>query len=308
MKFLTNWFSREIISIVAVFSGLFLFGCFFVPSEVAAGEKQKELLFGIEPEHNIFDQVEKYQALTGYLSDQLGVKVKLTIMSRYGEAVKRFKSLHLDGAILSPFTSALAMRELYLIPIASLVNKENKSTSQGYILVRKDSGIDSVSDMRGKSVVYVDPATAEGYVFARAFFRTQGVDDPDSFFSSQVFSGSHASVIYAVLDGRADVGSAKDTVYKQLVSKDQSIQNELVIIEESPPVPEVTLCMRSDLDPDLVARIQTALLNMDQNVDGYRVLKQLEARRFISSSPSDFSIVVDMAEEAGLDTLSANTK
>ncbi len=126
--------------------------------------------------------------------------------------------------------------------------------------------------------------------------------------SSQVFSGSHASVVYAVLDGRADVGSAKDTVYKQLVSKDQSIQNELVIIAESPPVPEVTLCMRSDLNPELMVKIQTALLNMDQNVAGYRILKKLDAKRFISSSPADFSIVFDMAEEAGLDTLTVKTK
>ena len=52
---------------------------------VVASGQPKELLLGIEPEHNIFDQVERYRYLADYLSDQLGVKVKLTITAHNGE-------------------------------------------------------------------------------------------------------------------------------------------------------------------------------------------------------------------------------
>ncbi|HHO49170.1 MAG TPA: hypothetical protein ENN06_12100 [Desulfobacteraceae bacterium] len=80
-----------------------------------AAEQPDELLLGIEPEHNIFDQMERYRLLAAYLSDQLGVQVKLTIMSRYGEVIKRFKSLRLDGAFLTSYTAHLGIKELNLV-------------------------------------------------------------------------------------------------------------------------------------------------------------------------------------------------
>lgn len=263
--------------------------------QARAAEKRTELLIGIEPEHNIFDQVRGYRVLAGYLSDQLGLPVKLTIMSRYGEVINRFRSLHLDGALLSSYTAMLAIQKFGLVPVANLVNLEGVSTSKGYIFVRADSGINGVDDMRGKSVVFVDKATTEGYLFARSFFRQHGINDLDSYFSRYYFTGSHASTVFAVLDGRADIGSAKDTVYEQLVSKDRSIQQELIIVARSTAVPEVTLCIKSDLEPELMEKIRTSLLNMGQDVEGHRVLKQLKARRFILSNPDDFAAVSEMA-------------
>ena len=289
------------------FLGLFIHGFLFLflillllPGQVNGAEYRKEILLGIEPEHNIFDQVERYRILAGFLSDQLGVEVKLTITSRYGELVDRFKSLHLDGAFLSSYTATVAMGELYLTPVASLEGDQTGPMSKGYVVVRNDSGIAGVDDLRDKKAVFVDPATTEGYVFARSFFRQKGVEELDSFFSEIDFSGSHASAIYAVLDGRADVGSTKSRVFNQLVVREPSVRKELRILAESPPVPEVTLCVKSDLDPVLVDKLRQALLKMDQTVDGRRVLKQMEASRFVLSEPASFSGVFQMIEDAGL--------
>ncbi|NIA04934.1 MAG: phosphate/phosphite/phosphonate ABC transporter substrate-binding protein [Proteobacteria bacterium] len=267
-------------------------------AEVSA--KTGGLLIGIEPEHNIFDQIERYRNLAGYLSDQLGLKVRLTIMSRYGEVIKRFKSRQLDGAFLSSFTAALGIKEFKLEPVASPVNLAGKSTSRGYIFVRRDSGIKTVKDMRGKSFVFVDPATTEGYLFPMAFLRRHGVKDQNSFFSRCWFSGSHASAVFAVLDGRADIGAAKDTIFNKQITSDPSIKSELQIIAQSPPVPEVTLCLRDDIPATLRQRILSVLLNMKNTARGRQVLKKFEALRFIKASDSDFALISNMAQEAGI--------
>ena len=273
----------------------------FIQASVApvagAAEKNRELLIGIEPEHNIFDQMQRYRALAGYLSDQLGLEVKLTIMSRYGEVVKRFKSLRLDGAFLSSYTAELAIKEFGLRPVAKLVRLDGDSTSRGYVFVRQDSGIKNVEDMRGKSIVFVDSASTEGYLFARFFFREQGVEDIDSYFSRHYFSGSYASAVFAVLDGRADVGAAKDTIYNQLVRRDPSIQNELRIIVQSPAVPEVTFCIKSDIEPELLEKMQNSLLSMGQTLEGHKVLKQLNASHFVLSDFNDFAVVSEMVQD-----------
>ncbi len=265
---------------------------------VFAFEQPEELLIGIEPEHNIFDQMERYRYLADYLSDQLGVKVKLTIMSRYGEVIKRFKTLRLDGAFLTSYTATLGIKELHLEPVANPVNLNGESTSQGYIFVRKDSGIRGMMDMKGGSIVFVDPATMEGYLFPLVFLQQHGVTDINLFFDRYYFSGSHASAIFAVLDGRADIGSVKSTVYYQLVKNDPSIGQELEIIAQSPKVPEVTLCVKNEIAQDLRERLGSVLLHMDKTPDGKKVLQQFRALRFVKSSKEDFVIIENMAQKA----------
>jgi len=285
---------------VRCFLFLLLPALLIVPAPTEAAQQKRELLIGIEPEHNIFDQVQQYRTLAEYISEQLGMEVRLTIMSRYGEVLERFRTLHLDGAILSSYTAALAIRELGLNPVAGLVGQDGESNTRGYIFTRKDSGLDHVSDMRGKSVVFVDPATTEGYLFARFFFRQHGIKELDTYFGHHYFSGSDASSLFAVLDGRADIGSAKETVYEQLVSRDRSIRHELQIIAKSPPVPRVTICIRDDLDPEMLGKLRSALFSMDKTVEGHKVLSKLGAIRFAPSSPDDFTVVFTMAEDAGI--------
>ena len=265
---------------------------------VIAFGQPKELLLGIEPEHNIFDQVERYRYLADYLSDQLGVKVKLTTMSRYGEVIKRFKTLKLDGAFLTSYTATMGIKELHLVQVANPVNLSGESTSQGYIFVRKDSGIRSMVDMEGANIVFVDPATMEGYLFPLAFLQQHGVKDLNKFFHRYYFSGSHVSAIFAVLDGRADIGAAKDTFYSNLVNNDPSIEQELEIIARSPKVPEVTLCIKSEIDQDLREKLGRVLLHMNKTPDGIKVLQRFKAIRFIESKKADFVIIEKMAQRA----------
>ncbi len=272
--------------------------CLAVAIPVAAAEQTEELLIGIEPEHNIFDQMEQYRYLAGYLAKQLGVKVQLTIMSRYGEVIKRFKTLKLDGAFLTSYTATMGIKELNLEPIANPVNLSGESTSQGYMFVRKDSGIHSIKDLEGKSIVFVDPATMEGYLFPLAYLRRQGIVDINHFFNRFDFAGSHASAIFAVLDGRADIGAAKDTVFKKLAHGDPSIAHELEIIAQSPKVPEITLCIRSEIARELREKLGDVLLRMDKTSDGKEVLKQFKAMRFVKSSKTDFVSIEEMALEA----------
>ncbi len=277
-------------------------------SQSAASEQPPELLLGVEPEHNIFDQMERYRKLAGYLSEHLGIKVNLTITSRYGEVINRLKTRRLDGAFLSSFTAALAITTLELDPVASPVHLGGESHSRGYIFVRSDSGIQTLIDMEGKSIVFVDPASTEGYLFPLAVLKKHGINDKNTFFKRHYFSGSHASAIFAVLDGRADIGAAKNTVYNTQVSLDPSIGDELAIIKESPNVPEEILCLRNNLPEEIKEKIQTVLLSMETTSRGRNILRQFRALRFIKASKTDLDPVLEIAHEAGISLTSANTR
>jgi phosphonate transport system substrate-binding protein len=260
-----------------------------------------EILIGLIPEENIFNQMARHRPLAAYLSKKIGTKVRFTILSRYGDVMDRFISRKMDGAFFGVFTSVLAMDKIDAEPIARTVNLNGSASVQSYVFVRKDSGISGVQDMKGKRIAFVDRATVTGYLFALSYLREKGVGDPEAYFRDVSFTGSHGSTIYSVLDGRADIGTAKSKIFEMLVAKDHTIKEELAIIAKSREFPENTLFLRKDFSPTVRAQIKSVLLGMNSDPEGKEVLKKLEAQMFLEAKKDDFLPFYEVARKAGID-------
>lgn len=262
---------------------------------------QQELIIGLIPEQNIFRQRERYQILKKYLSGKLGITVNFTSLSRYGNIIQRFEAERMDGAFFGSFTGALAIQKLGVQPLARTVNLDGTSTYHGYIFVRKDSGIRSVKEMRGKRFAYVERATTAGYLFPLAYFKEHGISDISSYLGETFFAGSHDAAILAVLNREADIGAAKNTMYDQLASENPRIEKEMTILAASKTVPQNGLAVRKDLDPALKQALQQVLLAMDMDKEGMEALQQFGARAFIKTTERDYAYVFQLSSEVGID-------
>ncbi|MEK6776812.1 MAG: phosphate/phosphite/phosphonate ABC transporter substrate-binding protein [bacterium] len=269
---------------------------------------EKPLLIGLIPEQNIFKQFERYEPMAAYISKKIGRKVELKILTRYGNIVDNFVSLQLDGAFFGSFTYALAHTKLGLEVVARPEGLNGVSTYHGRIFVRKDSGIKDIEGMKGKSFVFVDKATTAGYLLPMVYFHKHGVFDYRSYFKETYFSGTHEDAIYDVLNRKADIGAAKNTIYDRLAKMDPAINRDLVILAESPEVPENGLALRSDLDATLRDKIKEVLLNMQDDPEGRAVLHGFGAGRFIATTTRDYDPVFRYAAEARLDWATYNYK
>lgn len=261
----------------------------------------EQLLIGLIPEHNVFTQLERYEPLASYLSGKVGVEVKLKILSRYGNIIDNFVSLGLDGAFFGSFTYGLAHAKLGLDVLARPESADGVSSYYGLIFVRKASGIASAADMKGKRFAFVDKATTAGYLLPLVYFKENGIPDYREYFSETYFTGTHEDSIYDVLNGRADVGAAKNTVYYRIAQSDSRLLNDLEILAQSPSVPENALAVRGDLDGELKDRLKTVLLTMHQDPEGEAVLRNFGVSRFIETVNEDYAPVYDYAELAGLE-------
>ena len=262
---------------------------------------RQELLIGLIPEQNVFRQRERYMVLKRYLSDRLGITVNFTSLSRYGNIVERFNAEKMDGAFFGSFTYALAHNQLGVEAIARPVNLDGTSTYHGYIFVRKDSGIRTAIDMKGKRFAFVEHATTAGYLFPLAYFRESGITDPQSYVGESFFAGSHDAAVLAVLNREADIGSAKNTIYDQMASENPRIEKELVILAASGVVPQNGLAVRRDLDPELKNALKRILLDMDKDTEGIEALQRFGARGFIETRTRDYEYLYRLAERVGID-------
>lgn len=271
------------------------------PFWVFAQTPQDKVRIGLIPEMNVFKQMERFKPLSGYLSEQSGIEVEFTILSRYGNIIENFRNKNLDGAFLGSFTGALAIKKIGVVPLVRPVNLDGESTYHGYIYTRKDSGIKDVADMEGKRFAFVDKATTAGYVFPLAYLKEHGVTDPDSFFSDYFYAGSHDASLLAVLNKEADVGASKNTVFDWVRNSEPRIDAEIAIIAESSRVPSNGLCVRKGLDTAIAQKLKGALLNLDATPEGKQILEKMKFVRFIDTTVDDYRPVLSLAEKAGID-------
>lgn len=260
-----------------------------------------ELDIGLIPEQNVFKQKARYKPIGDYIEKKTGIKITFTILPRYGNIIERFVTEKLDGAFFGSFTGALAIEKLGIEPIARPVHPDGTSTYRGYIFVRKNSGIKSVADMKGKRLVFVEKATTAGYVYPMAYFREHGINNIDTYFREYYFAGSHDAAIYAVLDNKAEIGCAKDSMFDRLARNDPRVKKELVILAKSPEVPSNGLCVRKTLAASVKKQLRDVLLGMDRDPEGRQVLGRFEAIKFIPTIKDDYKPVFDMAGKAGID-------
>ncbi|MEK6745162.1 MAG: phosphate/phosphite/phosphonate ABC transporter substrate-binding protein [Nitrospirota bacterium] len=269
------------------------------PSGKAFG--QQELLLGLIPEQNIFRQRERYLVLRKYLLDRLGITANFTSLSRYGNIIERFNAEKMDGAFFGSFTYTLAHRQLGVEPLVRPVNLDGTSTYHGYIFVRKDSGIRSTNDMKGKRFAFVEQATTAGYIFPLAYFKASNIPDPQQHLGQSFFAGSHDAAILAVLNREADIGAAKNTIFDQLASENPRIEQELIILATSGVVPQNCLAVRKDLDPVLKAELKRVLLEMDKTPEGAEVLRKFGARGFVETTDRDYAYLYTLTAQVGID-------
>ncbi len=270
-----------------------------IQTDSSYSDENDLILIGLIPEQNIFIQYERYAPLATYLTKKTGIKFKITILSKYGDIIDRFVQRGLAGAFFGDLTGAIAIKKISVEPLVTPVTVYGSTTSYGFIIVRNDSGINSVEDMRGKVMAFVDKASVAGYLFPVAYLKSNGINNIDEFFSEYYFTGGFDASLYDVLDGRADIGCVKNTILNNIILKDPSVMKEIKIIAQSPAMPTNVLCVKNTLPKDIKQKIMDVLLNMDHDPLGESILKKMNFNRFIKAHVENFLPVYRMLESIG---------
>ena len=296
--------SRLLISICLCLT--ILIGCSETKTEnnpatnTQTAEARPSITIGLIPERNIFKQLDRYEPLADYLSRRIGGDIKLKILTRYGNIIDNFVSAGLDGAFFGSFTYTLAHVKLGVEPIARPESFDGISTYYGMIMVRKDGGIKTAQDMKGKIFAFVDRATTAGYLLPLAYFKENGIDDYQTFLRETYFAGTHEAAIYDLLNKKADICAAKDTVFARLAARDRRLSKELLLLARSPDVPENGLALKKNFDGTIKNELKKALISMDKDPEGIEVLKKFGARKFIETTNDDYASVYKYVKQIGL--------
>ena len=224
---------------------------------------QSSLHLALTPSQKPTDLMVAGEAFGAALGKLVGVPIRVTVASDYAAVVEALRNRTADLAFVHPAGYVLANREAK----AMIVAKDQWHGNTSYtsrIYVRKESGLKTLEDLRGKTIAFVDPSSTSGYVYPMVMLIEKGLvqnRDPKTFFKEFVFSGSHDAGLQALLHGHVDAFASFDQAREQYL-KDPAEREKLIYIAESAPIPEGGICARDGLDPALVAKVRAALLSM----------------------------------------------
>jgi phosphonate transport system substrate-binding protein len=193
----------------------------------------------------------------------LGAPVRVTIASDYAAVIEALRNRTADLAFVHPGGYVLASREAK----ARIVAKNlwhGKSTFTSRIFVRRDSGLRTLDDLRNKTMAFVDPASSSGYIYPMVLLMQRGLvrnRDPKTFFRDVVFAGSHDAAMRALVNGHVDAIASFDLAREQYLTEPAE-RDKIVVVAETPPIPEAGIAARDGLDPATFARVRAALLQI----------------------------------------------
>ena len=224
---------------------------------------QNSLHLALTPSQKPTDLLVAGEEFGAALGKLIGVPIRVTVASDYAAVIEALRNRTADLAFVHPAGYVLANREAK----AMIVAKDQWHGNTSYtsrIYVRKESGITTLEGLRGKTIAFIDPSSASGYVYPMVMLIQKGLvqnRDPKTFFKDFVYAGSHDAGLLALLNGHVDALASFDQAREQYL-KDPAQREKIIYVAETAPIPEGGICARDGLDPALVAKLRAALLSM----------------------------------------------
>ena len=222
----------------------------------------------------------------------VGMPVRVTVASDYAAVIEALRNRTADLAFVHPGGYVLAHREAKATIVARNL-WHGKSSFTSRIFVRKESNIRSVEELRGKTIAFVDPASSSGYIYPMVLLVQRGLvknRDPRTFFKEVVFSGAHDASMRALLNGHVDAIASFDLARDQYV-KDPAERERIVVVAETPEIPEAGIAARDGLDPALFARVRAALLQIKAPTYASLLARLYEIDGFAPAEDRDYDPV-----------------
>lgn len=188
-----------------------------------------------------------------YLKEATGKDViYYTVQSNAAEVeAMRSGRLHIAGFSTGP--TGFAVNLAGYVPIAV---KGYADGFQGYnliVVVKKDSPIKSMADLKGKKVAHTSASSNSGNLAPRALFPELGITPDEDY--TVVYSGKHDQSVLGVAHGDYDAAPVASDVYERMVRAGRVEKDALRIIYRSPKFPTSSFGYSNQLCPDLAQKI-----------------------------------------------------
>lgn len=266
------------------------------------GDQPDTLVMGFVPSQDSENIADNVEPLAEKLSEELGIEVQASVMTNFNGLVEALGSNNVQIAFIPAFGYVLASQE-YDAEVILKSERNGEGSYKAQYVVRADSGIETLEDLEGKVWALSDKGSTSGYLFPAKqmldeFGFTSAAELETEFFNGINVVGSHDTAALAVLDGDADVATTFDDVRDNLAEEYPDIYDELEVIHYTDAIPNDTISVPKDLDPDLVEKIKEAFLSFNDDPEMIEVMHEVYTwDGIVEAEDSEYDIVRDTYDQ-----------
>jgi len=273
-------------------------GAVSIAAPVTAQNTRLRLAF--IPQENPEKLLGDIEAITEWLASEIDVAVEGFVTIDHAAAVEALRNGDADISFMGALPFVLAEAEIGAVPLLSEVYRDAPSYT-GRIFVRRDSGIGTLADLRGRDIAFADPISESGYLYPVAEFIEAGlIEGPgqtETFFGRVYFAGGYQQAMQAMAEGLVDAAGASQ--YADLLLTPQQ-QAEVTWIAESAPIPSHLVIARTGLDAALQDRFVDAMLRLNESEHRDKLRYLYGPDGYVVADRAAYDGVRDMARQFGL--------
>ncbi len=276
-------------------------------------EQVPQLRVGLLGGENEADRMGRFGAYRELLERTFGVPTRLFPASDYAGVLQAFSAKQIEVAALGPSGYAGAWLDTNggVEPLLTAEEADGSISYVAVMVVRADSGITSLEQMRGKSLAWADPNSTSGYLIPRFALRRQGIAvDGTAYFARTGFAGGHEQGVVAVLqrqyDGAVTWASGQGDVsqgftrgnLRAMVQKGMLNMSDLRIIWTSEPIVNGPHAARSELPAAFKEdwkRFHLALPTAHPDI--YRQVERGSGTGYREVRHQDYELIVEIRRE-----------
>ncbi|HHA0583722.1 TPA: phosphate/phosphite/phosphonate ABC transporter substrate-binding protein [Staphylococcus aureus] len=267
----------------------------------SGGYKPKELTVQFVPSQNAGTLEAKAKPLEKLLSKELGIPVKVSVSTNYNTIVEAMKSKKVDVGFLPPTAYTLAhdqkaadlllQAQRFGVKEDGSASKELVDSYKSEILVKKDSKIKSLKDLKGKKIALQDVTSTVGYTFPLAMLKNEAGINATKDMKIVNVKG-HDQAVISLLNGDVDAAAVFNDA-RNTVKKDQpNVFKDTRILKLTQAIPNDTISVRPDMDKDFQEKLKKAFIDIAKSKEGHKIISEVYSHEgYTETKDSNFDIV-----------------
>jgi len=247
--------------------------------ETVVVDAVRPIRFGISPALGVTTARAQGERVAAWLKKRIEREVRPVVYGDYQALVDAIADGEVDFAWMPPVSLVQAAERG--VGVVAIAQRFGRPTYESVIVVKGDSPIKELEDLRGKAIAFVDRDSASGYLFV-ADLVARELGNPAGVFAEQHFQGSHKAVCDSVLRGWVDAGTTYvvrnpggEIVHSGWIDLIERA-GDLRVLRVSDPIPCDAIAHRPGLASGLVERLAKTVADVEaDDVEGRGVLTEV---------------------------------
>jgi phosphonate transport system substrate-binding protein len=239
---------------------------------------EKTYNFAVLPRFFPIVILERFGPLADYLADEAGIDVEFVMPRNFSDYIDMARK----GKILFSYQNPVVFAKIseYVKPLAIASKGAHKTRFRGIIIVRTDSGINTIADLKGKLVSIVSLQSVGGYISQKDFLAQNGISVKTDIVVREATDNKQENVILDVYSKKTTAGFIRESALHRM---DKVIEPaKIKVLAETSWLPNWVFSAHKSVEADVTDTIQSALLNLPANS---RVLKAAGLEGFVAPDP-----------------------